>query len=97
RILLCHNPDVFAAAAAWGIDLVLSGHTHGGQVCLPGFGPILLPIRSGRTFSSGTHRIGSSTIHITRGVGVVAPPVRVNCPPEVSLLTLEPLAVNAVA
>ncbi len=88
RILLCHNPDVFPTAVAWGIDLVLSGHTHGGQVCLPFVGPLLLPIRTGKKLAAGTHRVGRSWIHVTRGVGVVAPPVRFHCPPDVSLITL---------
>ena len=96
RILLCHNPDVIATAASWGIDLVLSGHTHGGQVCLPVFGPLILPIRSGKRFASGTKRVGPTTIHVTRGVGVVVPPVRINCPPEVSLVTLEPAPTHVV-
>ncbi|MBN1425264.1 metallophosphoesterase [Candidatus Fermentibacteria bacterium] len=97
RILLCHNPDVFATASAWGLDLVLSGHTHGGQVCLPGIGPLLLPIRADRRLASGTHRVGRTSIHVTRGVGVVAPPVRINCPPEVSRITLHPEADYPVA
>lgn len=97
RILLCHNPDVFATASAWGLDLVLSGHTHGGQVCLPGIGPLLLPIRSGRHLASGTHRVGRTNLHVTRGVGLVAPPVRFNCPPEVSRITLYPEADYPIA
>lgn len=88
RILLCHNPDVIGPASSWGIDLVFSGHTHGGQVCLPAFGPLLLPIRTGKAFASGTHLVRDTAIHISRGVGLVAPPVRFNCPPDISLVTL---------
>ncbi len=88
RILLCHNPDVLPAAARWNIDLVLSGHTHGGQVCIPGFGPLLLPIQQGKWLASGLQRRGRTQIYVNRGVGLVAPPVRFLCPPEVALITM---------
>lgn len=88
KILLSHNPDLVGLAAQWGVDVVLSGHTHGGQVCLPGLGPLLLPIRSGKALASGTHRVGSTWIHVSKGVGLVFPPVRLHCPPDVSVVTL---------
>jgi len=84
-VLLAHDPRRLTEAEALGIPLVLSGHTHGGQVVLPGLGAIAaqkFPVvwdsaRSGRT-----------TIFVSRGVGTVYVPVRINCPPEVAILTL---------
>jgi hypothetical protein len=73
-------------AAAFDVQLVLSGHTHGGQVLLPGVGAI-----AGRKFPvlAGTGREGNATLFVSRGVGTVYVPVRINCPPEVVLLTLQ--------
>lgn len=84
-ILLAHDPRRLAEAAALDIPLVLSGHTHGGQVVLPLVGPIAaakFPV------VAGTGRRGSTTMFVSRGVGTVYVPVRINCPPEVAVLTL---------
>lgn len=87
-ILLCHNPDVLPRAARHGLDLVLSGHTHGGQVCLPGIGAVLLPIEGDRSLARGLHQRGKTQIFVTTGIGLVSPPIRINCPPEVAAITL---------
>lgn len=87
-ILLCHNPDIFSGAVRNGIELVLSGHTHGGQIRIPGFGPLLVPIQEGRWLASGLRRRGGTQIYVNRGIGVVAPPVRLFCRPEVALIRL---------
>ena len=86
-ILLAHTPARLTEAVALAIPLVLSGHTHGGQIVLPGVGAI-----AAREFPvvQGTGRQGATSIFVSRGVGTVYIPVRVNCPPEVALLTLEP-------
>lgn len=85
--LLAHDPRRLTEAAALDVQLVLSGHTHGGQVLLPGVGAI-----AGRKFPvlAGTGRQGNATVFVSRGVGTVYVPVRINCPPEVVVLTLEP-------
>jgi predicted MPP superfamily phosphohydrolase len=86
-VLLAHDPRRFAEAQALRIPLVLSGHTHGGQVVLPVIGAVAarkFPVVSGSATARGT------TIFVSRGVGTVYVPVRVNCPPEVAILTLEP-------
>jgi uncharacterized protein len=72
-------------AAALAVPLVLSGHTHGGQIVLPGIGAV-----AAREFPviAGSDRRESTTIFVSRGVGTVYVPVRLNCPPEVALLTL---------
>lgn len=86
-ILLAHTPSRLLEAAALSIPLVLSGHTHGGQIVLPGLGAV-----AAREFPviEGTARRGATTIFVSRGVGTVYIPVRVNCPPEVAVLTLQP-------
>jgi predicted MPP superfamily phosphohydrolase len=84
-VLLAHDPRRLTEAAALDVPLVLSGHTHGGQVVLPGAGAV-----AARKFPvvSGLARQGKTTLFVSRGVGTVYVPIRVNCPPEVVLLTL---------
>jgi hypothetical protein len=86
-ILLAHDPRRLTEAAALDVPLVLSGHTHGGQVVLPGVGAL-----AGRKFPvlAGLAHQRSTTIYVSRGIGTVYVPVRVNCPPEVAILTLIP-------
>ena len=86
-ILLAHDPRRLTEAQALKIPLVLSGHTHGGQVVLPLAGALAatqFPVLSGLA------RRGGTRIFVSRGVGTVYLPVRLNCPPEVAVLTLQP-------
>lgn len=87
RLLLAHEPEQADTVAARGLraDLQLSGHSHGGQIVLPKVGPPLLP-RMGRRYVSGLHR--RPTVYTSRGIGAVPPYLRLNCPPEVAVLTL---------
>jgi predicted MPP superfamily phosphohydrolase len=93
RILLAHNPDfvmttVFAnETATRSIHLVLSGHTHGGQIRVPWLGAPIVPSRYGQLFSGGLVKAAGTQVFVSRGVGS-AWPARFNCPPEVNLLTL---------
>jgi predicted MPP superfamily phosphohydrolase len=89
RILLCHEPDYADEAAKRGIPLQLSGHSHGGQVRLPGIGPVLLPIYSYK-YPYLLQRVPNTRtqVYTTTGVGVTFPPVRINCRPEVAILRL---------
>ena len=84
-ILLAHDPRRLTEAAQLNVPLVLSGHTHGGQVVLPGLGAI-----AARKFpvAAGSARKDNTALFVSRGVGTVVVPVRMNCPPEVSILTL---------
>lgn len=84
-LLLSHDPRRLTEAALLDVQLVLSGHTHGGQVVLPGLGAV-----AGRKFPvlSGVGRESNTTLFVSRGVGTVYVPVRFNCPPEVAVLTL---------
>jgi len=87
-ILLSHTPDIVRKPPSARAALTLSGHTHGGQVVVPLLGPLYVPARLGRAYASGLHEIGGRWLFVTRGLGEVFPPLRVNCPPEVALLTL---------
>ncbi len=84
-VLLAHDPRRLTEAAALSVPLVLSGHTHGGQVVLPGVGAI-----AARKFPvvAGIARRDRTTMFVSQGLGTVYVPIRVNCPPEVVLLTL---------
>jgi len=83
-ILLAHNPDTKSRVAGYRWDLMLSGHTHGGQVIVPWVGPSYAPVRDKR-YVAGLKPWGTRQIHVTRGVGNVGG-VRFRCRPEVSLL-----------
>jgi len=88
-ILLAHDPRRLTEASALDVPLVLSGHTHGGQVVLPLIGA---PAKRRFPVLSGTMRQENTTIFVSRGVGTVYVPVRINCPPEVAILTLHRLS-----
>ncbi|MEP7076581.1 MAG: metallophosphoesterase [Acidobacteriota bacterium] len=85
KILLAHNPIIFRQAVRAGIDLTLSGHTHGGQVKIRDDEKRILRRRK---LTAGLHQRKESQIYITRGIGTVVLPVRYQCPPEISLLEL---------
>lgn len=86
KLLLAHNPIILRRAARAGVDLVLSGHTHGGQVSLRS--ERNASGRPRRRLLKGLARQGETQIYVTRGLGTVVLPVRFGCPPEVSLLEL---------
>jgi predicted MPP superfamily phosphohydrolase len=91
RIVISHAPD-FVDRLPWPVELVLAGHTHGGQVVLPLFGPPKTAMRLPRRFAGGLHDHAGTPLHVSRGVGMergFAPPVRLLCPPEVCVLDLE--------
>ncbi|MEZ6055148.1 MAG: metallophosphoesterase [Planctomycetaceae bacterium] len=87
RLLVSHTPDHFWRAARDGIDLMLSGHTHGGQVQLPGIGPVFSPSRYGVRYASGTFYQQETLMHVSRGLGG-RHPLRIRCRPEVTRITL---------
>ena len=88
-VLLAHDPRRLVEAAALNIPLVLSGHTHGGQVVLPGAGAVAAAKFSPPVpVMAGIGRRDRTTMFVSRGIGTVYVPVRVNCPPEVAVLTL---------
>lgn len=85
-LLLAHDPRRLTEAAALNVPAVLSGHTHGGQVVLPGLGAVA---RARFPVVEGLARRDQSSIFVSRGIGTVYVPVRINCPPEVALVTLQ--------
>jgi len=86
KLLLAHNPIILRRAARAGVDLVLSGHTHGGQVAFRSEQSSSGGRR--RRFLKGLGRLGNTQIYVNRGLGTVVLPIRYGCPPEVSLLEL---------
>lgn len=88
-ILLSHTPEVFRQAAHAGFDLMLCGHTHGGQICLPGGLPVTLDADLPRRLGAGPWRHGELQGYTTVGAGTCIVPARFNCPPEVVLHRLE--------
>ena len=86
-ILLAHEPDYADYVARHPVDLQLSGHSHGGQVRIPLLGPLYLPTLA-RKYVWGRYRIGDLTLYTNPGLGTVGLPIRWNCPPEITLLTL---------
>jgi predicted MPP superfamily phosphohydrolase len=87
-ILLSHSPETYAEAAAHGFALQLSGHTHGGQICLPGGRHVVVPCKSPRRFIAGAWQHGSLQGYTSRGAGACGVAARWNCPPEITLHTL---------
>jgi uncharacterized protein len=84
-ILLSHTPEIYRQAAHAGFDLLLSGHTHGGQICLPGAIPLTLDSRLPRRLGAGAWRYGPMIGYTSVGVGSSVVPARINCPPEITL------------
>lgn len=84
-VLLAHDPRRLSEAAMLNVPAVLSGHTHGGQIVLPGVGAVA---KARFPVLEGLGRKSSTSIFVSRGIGTVYVPVRINCPPEVALITL---------
>jgi predicted MPP superfamily phosphohydrolase len=87
-ILLAHEPDFADEAAKFPIDLQLSGHSHGGQVRIPLLPPLFLPALA-KKYIRGRYNVGGLALYTNAGLGTVGVPVRLNCPPEITLLTLK--------
>ena len=87
-LLLSHNPDFVETIRDPRVGLVLSGHTHGGQVVVPGFGAPIVPSQYGQKYLYGLVQGPCAQVFVTRGVGTVTPPIRFLCRPEVVLITL---------
>jgi uncharacterized protein len=90
RLLLSHTPDHFAWARRQGVDLMLAGHNHGGQIVFPVIGPIFGPSRHGVRYASGAFWAEPTLLYVSRGLSGRRP-LRFNCPPELTRLILTPL------
>lgn len=90
-ILMCHGPDysdyLLGHPAGQAVDMMLSGHSHGGQVRLPFLGAVVLP-PYGRKYVEGWFRLGRLQLYVNRGIGTVGLPFRFDCPPEIAVFTL---------
>jgi predicted MPP superfamily phosphohydrolase len=87
RIVLSHFPDHFRLIKPLQADFFLAGHTHGGQVCLPGGFPLITHDRMPKTYCKGIHRLDDTWYIVSRGLGYASIPIRVNCPAEVAEIT----------
>jgi uncharacterized protein len=87
-IAVCHSPDGLDHVAGRGAALLLTGHTHGGQVALPGHVPIIVPGRLGRRYPFGLHRVGATHLFVSRGLGGVEVPLRAWASPDVAVIDL---------
>jgi uncharacterized protein len=88
NVLLSHNPDVFPVAARQGYNLMLAGHTHGGQVTLEILHRSVNPARFLTPYVYGLFRSGAAAAYVTRGIGTIGFPARIGAPPEISVLRL---------
>lgn len=86
-ILMSHAPDYADDVVGHGVDLVLAGHTHGGQVRIPFVKPYHLP-ELGRKYVQGHFQLPGMQLYVNRGIGTVGVPMRFRCPPEITLITL---------
>ena len=87
-LLLTHNPDYVEYIRDPRVDLVLSGHTHGGQVYLPFYGAPITSSSFGQKYRAGLVQAPRARVYVSRGIGTISLPVRFCCPPEIVLLTL---------
>jgi uncharacterized protein len=87
-VLLAHDPSLFSAAALRDVDLMLSGHTHAGQVAVPFVGRWLSLSHLAHRFHTGVYRRGNSTLYVHPGLGTTGPPIRLGTSPTVAILTL---------
>ncbi len=90
RILVTHNPDVYYDVME-DVDLILAGHTHGGQFILPFTPPLFVPSKFGVEFASGLIHIRKNKMIISKGIGTSVLPVRLNCKPEIVIVDFVPV------
>ena len=88
NVLLSHSPDVFPVAARQGYNLLLAGHTHGGQVNVEILDRSITPARFFTPYVYGLYRLGPAAAYVTRGIGTIGIPARIGAPPEISVLVL---------
>jgi predicted MPP superfamily phosphohydrolase len=86
-LLMSHEPDIAPSIARLGVDLMVSGHTHGGQIRVPFLTSMFLP-ELGRKYVEGLFHFGPMQLYVNRGIGAANLPIRFNCPPEITVFTL---------
>jgi predicted MPP superfamily phosphohydrolase len=93
-LVLSHTPDNVYELEGLGVTALFAGHTHGGQLRLPGLGALIVPSRYGRRFDQGHFLVGGTHLFVSAGVGADAPPLRLWCPPEILVVDLLPADSN---
>jgi len=88
-LVVSHNPDFAEKMLDSRVGLILSGHTHGGQIFVPGYGAPIVPSRYGQKYRQGLVQAPRTQVYVSRGLGTVTPPMRYNCRPELTLITLK--------
>ena len=91
KILLAHSPDIIndlESLERENIDLILAGHTHGGQVVIPFMRPYWTPTKNRGKYASGLFEINEMNLYVNRGIGMAVYPIRFNCPPEITVIEL---------
>ena len=88
NVLLSHNPDVFPVAARQGYNLLLAGHTHGGQVTIEILEQSINAARFFTPYVYGVYQAGAAAAYVTRGVGTIGLPTRIGAPPEIAVVRL---------
>ena len=89
KILLAHSPDIIDNLQGEKIDLILTGHTHGGQIVLPFIKPFWVPTKNRGKYASGLFEVNDTYLYVNRGIGLSpALPIRFNCPPEITVIEL---------
>jgi predicted MPP superfamily phosphohydrolase len=88
KILLCHNPDAIETIRNTDVDFMMAGHTHGGQINLPIYGPPVVYSKFGNRYASGLFHEGKTTMYVNKGIGVSVFPARFFARPEITLFTL---------
>lgn len=86
-LAISHHPDIIDVLPRRRIDLLLCGHTHGGQIRFPFFGAVVVPSKHEATYAAGFHRVGPTLMYVSRGIGAI-PPLRILCRPEVATFVL---------
>ncbi|MCK5475680.1 MAG: metallophosphoesterase [Candidatus Pacebacteria bacterium] len=90
KILLAHSPDIIDNLQGEKVDLILAGHTHGGQIVIPFIRPFWVPTKNQGKYASGLFKVNNINLYVNRGIGL-SPclPIRFNCPPEVTVIELK--------
>ncbi len=89
KILLAHSPDIVDNLRGEKVDLILVGHTHGGQIRIPFVKPFWVPTKNRGKYASGLFEIGKTILYVNRGIGMATLPIRFNCSPEIVVIELK--------
>ena len=89
RILLAHSPEILGDLSIGDADLILTGHTHGGQVKIPGVRSFWIPVKNHNKYGRGLFKVKGAYLYVNRGIGTKKLPIRFNSKPEITLLTLK--------